>query len=46
MSIILQLMQDINNQMIYFERKGITHVATIEASMQAAKGISKTLTFI
>jgi ribonuclease HI len=36
MSTILQLMQDINNHMIYFERKGITSTSTIEASTQAA----------
>jgi hypothetical protein len=36
MSTILQLMQDINNQMIYFERKGITPTATVETSTQAA----------
>jgi hypothetical protein len=36
MYIILQLLQDINNHMISFERKGISSTSTIEASTQAA----------
>jgi ribonuclease HI len=36
MSTVLQLMQDINNRMISFERKGITPTATVETSTQAA----------
>jgi hypothetical protein len=36
MSIIMQLIQDINNQMIYFERKGIIPSYIIEASTQVA----------